>query len=63
MWESESKSSREAPEMLYRLLELNRQLKGKGLPVSWDDINERAAARSGAMLLRPNRAKYGTSKE
>jgi DNA-binding XRE family transcriptional regulator len=60
MWEAEegTTSFREAPEMLFRLLELNRILNGAGLPVSWDEINEQAAARSHAMILRPPRATY-----
>jgi len=61
MWEAEegTTSYREAPEMLFRLLELNRRLNGAGLPVSWDEINQRAADRSGAMMLRPPRVEYG----
>jgi transcriptional regulator with XRE-family HTH domain len=58
-WEAEQRA---APEMLYRLLELQREVRRlKGEPFSWDRFNEEQAQRSQALLLKPERAPYGST--
>lgn len=56
MWEA---SDREAPAMLWKLLELRRELQRARPAFSWDQFNEEQAARSGAMIVRPRRITYG----
>lgn len=59
-WESDRDDAREAPEMLYRLLELQRELRRlTGEAFSWAKFNEELAKRGGNMLLRPAKTIYG----
>lgn len=55
MWEA---GDREAPAMLWKLLELKREIERLKPAFDWDQFNQEQAARSGAMLVRPERATY-----